>query len=147
MQTLTRGATKVALRGLDGLTAWLPSVRKERDHLKTGRRGEEEAYFYLRKHGYVIVAKNWRGGSKGELDLVGWEGKTLCFIEVKTRGSRGEIPAEAAVGMKKRDELVATARLYRRRVAPDTPHRFDIISVYLGDRIEIELLRDAFHAR
>ena len=142
-----RVAIQALLKMLDGLTGWLPSVRKEPDHLKTGRRGEEHAYFYLRKHGYVIVAKNWRGGGKGELDLIGWEGKTLCFIEVKTRGSRGEIPAEAAVGMKKRDELVATARLYRRRVAPETPHRFDVVSVYLGKKVEIELLRDAFHAR
>jgi putative endonuclease len=147
MRTITRVATRAALRILDGLTAWLPSVREEPDHLKTGRRGEEEAYFYLRKHGYIIVAKNWRGGGKGELDLIGWEGKTLCFIEVKTRGSRGQIPAEAAVGMKKRDELVATARLYRRRVAPGTPHRFDIVSVYMGTRIEIELMRGAFEAR
>jgi putative endonuclease len=142
-----RVAIQALLKMLDGLTGWLPSVRKEPDHLKTGRRGEEHAYFYLRKHGYVIVAKNWRGGGKGELDLIGWEGKTLCFIEVKTRGSRGEIPAEAAVGMKKRDDLVATARLYRRRVAPETPHRFDVVSVYLGKKVEIELLRDAFHAR
>jgi putative endonuclease len=147
MQTLARVATKAALRFLDGLTAWLPSVRKEPDHLKTGRRGEEEAYFYLRKHGYLIVAKNWRGGGKGELDLVGWEGKTLCFIEVKTRGARGEIPASAAVDMKKRDELVATARFYRRRVAPETPHRFDVVSVYLGKNVEFELIRGAFEAR
>ena len=144
---MMRVAIQALLKMLDGLTGWLPSVRKEPDHLKTGRRGEEHAYFYLREHGYVIVAKNWRGGGKGELDLIGWEGKTLCFIEVKTRGSRGEIPAEAAVGMKKRDELVATARLYRRRVAPETPHRFDVVSVYLGKKVEIELLRDAFHAR
>ncbi len=138
---------RALLRLLDGATGCLPSVRKEPDHIKTGRRGEEEAYFYLRKHGYLIVAKNWRGGGKGELDLVGWEGKTLCFIEVKTRGSRGEIPAEAAVGMKKRDELIATARLYRRRVAPETSHRFDVVSVYLGKKVEIELMRDAFHPR
>ena len=147
MQKLIRLTTKAALRLLDVVTEWLPSVRKEPDHLKTGRRGEEEAYFYLRKHGYLIVARNWRGGGKGELDLVGWEGKTLCFIEVKTRGSRGEIPAEAAVGMKKRDELVATARIYRRRVAPETPHRFDVVSVYMGDKVEIDLLRGAFEAR
>lgn len=142
-----RVVVRALLRILDRATCWLPSVRKEPEHLKTGRHGEEEAYFYLRKHGYVIVAKNWRGGGKGELDLIGWEGKTLCFIEVKTRGSRGQVPAEAAVGMKKRDELVATSRLYRRRVSPDTPYRFDVVSVYLGKRAEIELLRDAFQAR
>jgi putative endonuclease len=147
MAEMMRVACQTVLKLLDALTSWLPTVRTEPVHLKTGRRGEEEAYFYLRKHGYIIVAKNWRGGGKGELDLIGWEGNTLCFIEVKTRGSRGEIPAEAAVGMKKRDELVATARLYRRRVAPETSYRFDIVSVYLGTKIEIELMRGAFEAR
>jgi putative endonuclease len=144
---MMRSTTRFTLKLLDGITGWLPSVRKEPEHLKTGRRGEEEAYFFLRKHGYVIVARNWRGGGKGELDLIGWDGKTLCFIEVKTRGSRGEVPAEAAVNMKKRDELVMTARLYRRRAAPDTPYRFDVVSVYLGKRIEIELIKGAFEAR
>jgi putative endonuclease len=147
MVEMMRLACRTILKLLDALTSWLPSVRKEPAHLKTGRRGEEEAYFYLRKLGYIIVAKNWRGGGKGELDLVGWEGNTLSFIEVKTRGSRGEIPAEAAVGMKKRDELVATARLYRRRVTPETSYRFDIVSVYLGTKIKIELMRGAFEAR
>jgi putative endonuclease len=144
---MMRVVTQAVLKVLDGVTCWLPSVRKEPEHLKTGRRGEEEAYFFLRKRGYTIVARNWRGGGRGELDLIGWDGKTLCFIEVKTRGSRGEVPAEAAVGMKKRDELVATARLYRRRVSPETSIRFDVVSVYLGDEVEIELMKGAFEAR
>jgi putative endonuclease len=139
---------RLLLRALDGVTCWLPSVRKEPEHLKTGRRGEEEAYFYLRKQGYVIVARNWRaGGRRGELDLVGWDERTLCFIEVKTRGERGEVPAEAAVDMKKRDELVGMAGLYRRRVAAGTPFRFDVVSVYVGKKVEIELMKAAFEAR
>jgi putative endonuclease len=142
-----RVITRTLVKVLDLATCWLPSVRNEPEHLKTGRRGEEEAYFYLRKRGYVIVARNWRGGGKGELDLIGWEGKTLCFIEVKTRRGRGEIPAEAAVDMKKRDELVATARLYRRRVAPGVAHRFDVVSVYLDRNVEIDLMRAAFKER
>lgn len=143
-----RKTTQWLLRLLDLFTGWLPSVRKEPDHLKTGRRGEEAAYFFLRKQGYTIVARNWRGGGRrGELDLVGWEGKTLCFIEVKTRGERGEVAAEMAVDMSKRDELAAMARLYRRHVPAGTPYRFDVVSVYLGAPPEIELRRGAFEGR
>ncbi len=139
---------KIALRVLDLLTGWLPSVRNVPEHVKTGRQGEEAAYFYLRSAGYVIVARNWRGkGRKGEIDLVGWEGKTLCFIEVKTRGERGLVPAEMAVDMRKRDELTAMARLYRRRTGSETRHRFDVVNVYLGPPMEIELIRDAFTSR
>ncbi|HTN73002.1 MAG TPA: YraN family protein, partial [Methylomirabilota bacterium] len=68
------------------------------EHLQTGRRGEEDAYFELRRHGYVLVARNFRSARcHGEIDLIGWEGDVLCFIEVKTRRSRDVKTAEAAV--------------------------------------------------
>ncbi len=58
------------------------------EHLRTGSRGEEDAYFELRKLGYVMVARNFRSPRcHGEIDLIGWEGDVLCFIEVKTRKS------------------------------------------------------------
>lgn len=146
--SILRTSTRLALYVLDALTSWMPSVRKEPDHAKTGRRGEEAAYFYLRKLGYTIVARNWRGaGRRGELDLIGWERETLCFIEVKTRAARGLVPAEAAVDMAKRDELAGMARLYRKNLPSETPHRFDIVNIYLGPPMELELIRDAFSAR
>ena len=51
-----------------------------------GDRGEEAAYFHLRKKGCMVVARRWRSSRQpGDLDLVCWEGDTLCFVEVKTR--------------------------------------------------------------
>ncbi len=39
---------------------------------KRGIRGETYAYWYLRRHGYTLVARNdMVPGSKGEIDLVG----------------------------------------------------------------------------
>lgn len=135
------------LRLLDVLTSWLPSVRKEAEHFKTGRRGEEAVYFYLRRHGYTVVARNWRAaGRRGELDLVGWEGNTLCFIEVKTRSERSMVPAELAVDSGKRKELIGMSYLYRKRLPSGTPCRFDVVSVYLSDPMEIELHRGAFES-
>ena len=143
-----RNLTKIALKALDAPTFWLPGVRKEPEHIKTGRRGEEAAYFYLRGIGYTIVARNWRGsGRRGELDMVGWDGGTLCFIEVKTRGERGLVPAEASVDMSKRDELAGMAWLYRKKISSSTPYRFDIVTVYLGPPMEIELMKNAFTPR
>src|SRR5215510_15505730 len=62
-----------------------PNARKL-EARSTGVRGETYAYWYLRRHGYVFVAKNYTPrGIKGELDLIGYDGKTLAFVEVRTR--------------------------------------------------------------
>src|SRR5260370_29588906 len=53
---------------------------------RTGIRGETYAYWYLRRHGYVFVARNYTPrGVKGELDLVGYDGATLAFVKVPPR--------------------------------------------------------------
>jgi Holliday junction resolvase-like predicted endonuclease len=89
-------------------------------HQRTGRRGEEDAYFHLRSLGYVMVARNYRSHRRrGEIDLIGWDGDVLCFVEVKTRTSHDIKPAEAAVDHAKRHELSAVAREYLRHL----PHR------------------------
>jgi putative endonuclease len=138
------------LRALDRLA---PARDDRPKHLVTGERGEEAAFFYLREQGYTIVARNWRvGGAKAELDLVGWEGETLCFVEVKTRTTHDVKPAEAAVDEEKRRHLRQMARRYMRRLKsrqrPGRPKcRFDILSLYLapeGAVEEVTLFRNAF---
>src|SRR5271154_103436 len=87
--------------------------RQQPAHLELGRRGEEAAYFYLRRLGYVVVARGWRTAKvRGDLDLVAWEGVTLCFIEVKTRSSRNVATAESAVDEDKTRVLRRMARQY-----------------------------------
>ena len=117
-------------------------------HLLTGRRGEDAAYFYLRRQGYVMVARNWRSSRhRGELDLVGWDGDVLCFIEVKTRTTRDVKPAEAAVDEEKRRDLGAVARDFRRRVPGEPALRFDVLTVYYdtgNNSPDITLFKNAF---
>jgi putative endonuclease len=91
------------------------SAEKLPAHLRTGRRGEEDAYFYLRRRGYVMVARNFRTARhRGEIDLIGWakhRGEdVLCFIEVKTRTTHDVKPAHAAVDRKKRRDLRVVIR-------------------------------------
>jgi putative endonuclease len=120
-------------------------------HLVSGAHGEEEAYFYLRKLGYTVIARDYRSPRRrGDLDLIAWEKETLCFIEVKTRSSRSFMPAEAAVDDEKRETLSALAREFLRNFTHaqgKTPEfRFDVVSVYLESNLstEITLFRDAF---
>ncbi len=119
-------------------------------HLATGERGEREALFYLRKQGYVVVARRWKSAKLwGDIDLVGWDGEWLCFIEVKTRSGRDAMTAEAAVDREKREMLRRMARAYLRgfpeKLRGEVPVRFDVVSVYLlPSGVEFDLFRGAF---
>lgn len=97
-----------------------------------------------------MVARNYRrAGVEGEIDLVGWDGGTLVFVEVKTRRSPEVRTAEDAVDLDKRRHLIAAARDYRRRAHVRAPYRFDIVSVYAAQAAEhrgprLEHFPDAF---
>ena len=125
--------TQTVLRVLDRV---VPQNKETPAHLRIGRRGEEDAYFYLRRRGYVIVARNYRTARHhGEIDLIGWDKNVLCFIEVKTRTTRYVKPAEAAVDRKKRHDLRLVIRDYLRSIpgrnSPEDPQwRFDVLTVY-----------------
>src|SRR5271154_5591581 len=61
---------------------------------RTGVRGETYAYWYLRRLGYVFVARNYRPRRiKGEIDMIGYDGETLAFVEVRTRTGRKDFAA------------------------------------------------------
>lgn len=98
-----------------------------------GSRGEELAHRYLRKHGYTIIARNWRppqGG--GELDLIAWDKnqEILVFIEVKSRLSGEWSAPERDVDAEKLNSLRKAARDYLRRAdAEEATTRFDVITI------------------
>jgi putative endonuclease len=138
---------RTIVRSLDWLSARMLPQDDRPQHQRVGSRGEEAAYFHLRKLGYVMVARNFRSPRcQGEIDLIGWDKDILCFIEVKTRSTREVKPPEAAVDWHKRREMAQVAREYLRRMAPTCPWRIDIVSVYYdrtGSRPDIEVFRSA----
>ena len=139
--------TRATIRTLDSIGRILPGRAATAAHLQTGSRGEEEAYFYLRRQGYVIIARNYRTPRcHSELDMVGWDGDTLCFVEVKTRTSRKFLPAEAAVDYDKRHDLSRVAREFLRKTPGQPPFRFDVVSVYFEpeQRADVVLFKNAF---
>jgi putative endonuclease len=123
--------------------------------LLLGRQGEEEAYWYLRDQGLVMIERNYRPeGLRAEIDLIGWEGDVLVFVEVKTRRRADVRMPEAAVDREKQQNMSKAAYEYRRRAnLVSQPFRFDIVSIVpangksLGDprkEFELEHFRDAF---
>jgi putative endonuclease len=117
---------------------------------RTGVRGETYAYWYLRRHGYVFVARNYMPrGAKGEIDLVGYDGATLAFVEVRTRTESEERAAlpELSITRDKQDVLVRTAqRFLAERHVGDCPCRFDVLAIdnRPGQAPVVRLHKDAF---
>lgn len=122
------------------------AIRRRANAADHGRTGEDLAYRYLRRHGCTIVARNFRPRSgNGEIDLVAWHGRTLAFIEVKTRSSEDFGAPEAAVDGEKRERILRGARDYTRRAAIDwTQTRFDVVSVVLSHPPRVDWQRDVF---
>ena len=126
--------------------------------LELGRRGEELAAAYLQQVGYRLVAANFslpvgrnRTGAviNVEIDLVAYEGQTLCFVEVKSRASSWFAPPEANVDRRKQRQIARAARAYRRMFdLAGAPYRYDVVTVVLPSReekttdFEIQLLRN-----
>jgi putative endonuclease len=126
-----------------------------------GRRGEELAAAYLLKLGYRLVAANFslpagrnRIGAliNVEIDLVAYEGETLCFVEVKTRASDWFAQPQVNVDKRKQRQIARAARAYRRMFdLVSDPYRYDVVTVVLPSKedreagkraFEIELLRN-----
>jgi len=124
--------------------------RRKSEIADLGVRGENLAYWYLRRAGYTVVARNWRARSgAGELDLVGWEGPILAFVEVKTRTSLAAGPPEEAVSPNKQQRVIRGAKEYLRRLGrKPVTCRFDVVSIWLDARqgLQVRLIRDAFKA-
>jgi putative endonuclease len=140
--------TRAVLWLLDWLADHTLAPEKISAHLRTGQRGEEKAYFHLRKLGYTMVARNFRSlRCRGEIDLIGWDGDVLCFVEVKTRTTLDVKPPEAAVDRYKRRMIAKMAREYLRNFPPSCQWRFDIVSVYYdlskASQPQIEVFRNA----
>jgi putative endonuclease len=110
-------------------------------HLLLGQRGERLAAEHLERVGYALVASNFqlpvgrnlRGALvRAEIDIVAYEGQTLCFIEVKTRASDWFAAPEANVDLRKQRQIARAARVYRRMFGlMSEPYRYDVVSVIL----------------
>jgi len=119
-----------------------------------GQLGESYAAAYLEQLGYRLVAANFtlpvgrnRRGAiiNAEIDLIAYDGDTLCFIEVKTRASDWFAPPQINVDLRKRRQITRAARFYRQMLGiSNDPHRYDVVTVVLNNDStpQIELLRN-----
>ena len=111
-----------------------------------GRRGEDLAHRYLERRGFTVVARNYRPPSGGgEIDLVAWQGDTLVFVEVKSRGNDEYGAPDRNVNQEKRAALLRAGRDYARRASvPWERVRFDLLSILFTEPLSINHRADAF---
>ncbi|MBI4037742.1 YraN family protein [Candidatus Curtissbacteria bacterium] len=109
-----------------------------------GKTGEDLAVKYLNKLGYKIIERNFRIRG-GEIDIVAIDGKTLVYIEVKTRTShKFGLPQESVTPTKIRF-IVRAAKFYRnnRKNLPEL-ERIDVLAIDLIDKIpKYNLIKNA----
>lgn len=140
----------VRLRCRRGLVNTKPTETEKKRARLRGVAGEMYAYWYLRRHGYIFVARNYRvPEDKAEIDLIGYDGGVLAFVEVKTRSGTDERPGlpEEAVTSAKRFYIERVARRFlAERRTLDTSWRFDVVAIENRPGLppDIRLYKNAF---
>lgn len=115
---------------------------------ESGARGEEAACRYLRKNGFRILERNYRG-PRYEVDIVAREGEVLSFVEVKSRAAGKTAGGIWAVGPEKQRRIIRAAEhfLLSHPEVREMPCRFDVVIVAMAEKgkPKVEsLIRDAF---
>ena len=116
-------------------------IRVSKEKHSPQRKAEQAAYFFLRRLGSTVVARNWQSGrSPSDIDLIAWEGDTLCFIDVCTR-----IPRAPAQNPKTRagdhtgHVLRTLAKDYISKASRgEIPTRFDLLIVDLKQDSQLD---------
>jgi putative endonuclease len=129
-----------------GLRSWLAG-RMRRKSL--GERGEDAAARFLKRRGYHILARHL-DTRLGELDIVAVDGRTVVFVEVKTRSSSDAGHPAEAVDERKEQRMTQAARGYlKSHGLLNHAARFDIVAIsWPADAKQptIEHIQDAFPA-
>jgi putative endonuclease len=92
-----------------------------------GRGAETSACWYLRLHGWRILARRARAPG-GEVDIIARRGRTLAFIEVKARATE-DAAALALDEFRLRRVAVAAERLAPRYMRHGDDLRIDAIMI------------------
>lgn len=111
------------------------------DRTEKGRYYESVAAAFLESQGYDILCRNFRAKA-GEIDLVGREDGSLCFIEVKYRSSAAYGMPSESVNRKKQLHIIRASSAYMSLYGCEgEPVRYDVVEI-VGKRIRV--IRDAF---
>lgn len=103
----------------------------------TGNRGEELAAKYLAKKGFLIVERNFRTRF-GEIDIICYEGKTLVFVEVKTKIGHDFGEPEEMVNKSKISKVKRMGEVYLQDKGLDVGCRVDVVAIVMENSGSVE---------
>jgi putative endonuclease len=102
---------------------------------------------FLRRNGYNVLYRNFKGRSGGEIDIVCRDNDTLVFVEVKTRTREDFGRPVTAVDRQKQKRISRGGLAWLRMLDnPDILFRFDVVEVIIRDgaKPRLELIKNAF---
>ncbi len=112
-----------------------------------GQRGETAAAKFLKQLGYRILERSY-DSPLGEIDIIAIDGRTIVFVEVKTRSNTDSgHPADAIDATKRRRMTQAALAYLKAHNLLQTSARFDVVAVTWCDPHEppmIEHYQNAF---
>lgn len=106
-----------------------------------GDAGEARAAEFLTQRGVRILERNFRVKG-GEIDLIGRDGDTIAFVEVRQRATAQFGGAAASITPTKQRRLILAARHWLAQHG-ELPCRFDAVAI---DGEQLEWIRGAFSA-
>ncbi len=104
---------------------------RRRKAVRSGRRAEALAAWWLRLKGYRIEARGFRVPA-GEIDLIARRGRVLALVEVKARRSLEAAGEAIAPRQRRRIARAAEAYLQRRPALANLELRFDAVLIVPG---------------
>ena len=94
-----------------------------------GKRGEDAAANFLKRQGFRILARGV-DSRLGELDIIAVDGRTVVFVEVKTRTTHeAGSPAEAIDQFKQRRMTQAALGYLKTNRLLEYSARFDVVAI------------------
>jgi len=127
-----------------GLRAWL---RERFPEKSLGQRGEDAAARFLKRNGMRILARG-HDSRLGELDIIAVDGRTIVFVEVKTRSSTDAGHPAEAIDPRKQQRMTQAALAYlKAHRLLNYAARFDVVAITWPEnarRPTIEHFKNAF---
>ena len=111
-----------------------------------GKMGENLAIRVISSKGYKIIARNWRFGKYGEIDIIALDGNILVFIEVKARTSFNFGKPVEAVNKAKIEKMKILAEFFinNNTELKFEGLRFDVVGILIKEKPEVKYYNDVY---